>query len=65
MAFREILLTLPPGGGNIPVECVEVTVQDLYAEFKAIIRCLGRRPSSGGCVRLCKRPGIARRRLAS
>jgi hypothetical protein len=29
VALREILLTLASGGGNIPVECVGVSMQDL------------------------------------
>ena len=40
MVLREILLTLASGSGNIPVECVGVSMQDLYAEFKAVIQSL-------------------------
>jgi hypothetical protein len=46
LAVREILLTLPPGNGNIPVEFVEVSRQDLIARDERVLMyytCAARR----------------------
>jgi hypothetical protein len=46
LAVREILLTLPPGNGNIPVECVELSMQNLIARDERMLvyyACAARR----------------------